>query len=134
MDSHLSSIILGTNNSQKTETKIQNNLSNNNYNNDNNNPRKRSIVDDCAPEVSEFDNTRDSVLSTDTFGNCDNSEPELMIIDFEYCAYNYRGFDLANHFLEYSFDYTNEVHPYFYAKHEQYPNVEQQVSLFSSTS
>lgn len=57
-------------------------------------------------------------------------EPELMIIDFEYCAYNYRGFDIANHFLEWTFDYTNENFPYFYHKKEQYPTIEQQVNSF----
>ncbi|ERL85362.1 hypothetical protein D910_02782, partial [Dendroctonus ponderosae] len=32
-------------------------------------------------------------------------ESQLMIIDFEYCSYNYRGFDIANHFIE---AYLNE--------------------------
>ncbi|CAO1346148.1 unnamed protein product [Diamesa tonsa] len=50
-----------------------------------------------------------------------NAEPELMIIDFEYCAYNYRGFDIANHFLEWTFDYTNEQFPFFYHKKSHYP-------------
>lgn len=74
------------------------------------------------------DNTRDSLLSehSQCFSE-DNTEPELMIIDFEYCAYNYRGFDLANHFIEWTFDYTNKEYPYFYHKNEQYPNQEQQV-------
>ena len=37
---------------------------------------------------------------------------DVILIDYEYCAYNYRGFDLANHFLEWSFDNsTNTLHP-----------------------
>lgn len=53
----------------------------------------------------------------------------LIIIDFEYSAYNYRGFDLANHFCETIYDYTNEEFPYFWAKPENYPTKEKQVSL-----
>lgn len=74
-----------------------------------------------------MDTTRDSLLSGDTF-----TEPELMIIDFEYCAYNYRGFDFANHFLEWTFDYTNKEEPFFYHKLEQYPNREQMENFISS--
>lgn len=51
-----------------------------------------------------------------------DEEVELMIIDFEYCSYNYRGFDLANHFLEWTFDYTNKDYPFFFHKPQQFPN------------
>jgi hypothetical protein len=27
-----------------------------------------------------------------------NGKPFIQFIDFEYCAYNYRAFDIANHF------------------------------------
>lgn len=77
----------------------------------------------------DLDNTRDSVLSGQShqsFSDC--GEPELIIIDFEYCAYNYRGFDLANHFMEWTMDYTNKEFPFYYHKPEQYSNKEQQVS------
>lgn len=53
------------------------------------------------------------------------TEPDLIIIDFEYCAYNYRGFDLANHFLEWTFDYSNREYPFFYHYKLQYPSKEQ---------
>lgn len=52
-----------------------------------------------------------------------------MIIDFEYCAYNYRGFDVANHFVEWMFDYTNPSFPFFHHKKDHYPTKEQQVSF-----
>ncbi|XP_062132445.1 choline/ethanolamine kinase isoform X3 [Drosophila sulfurigaster albostrigata] len=52
-------------------------------------------------------------------------EPDLIIIDFEYCAYNYRGFDLANHFIEWTFDYTNPQFPYFYHIQQQYSTAAQ---------
>lgn len=96
------------------------------------NPRKRSLDE---PIESEMDSTRDSVLSGNSQSLSDqpgDGEPELMIIDFEYCAYNYRGFDLANHFLEWTFDYTNPAAPYFYHRPEQYPTSEQQVRSSSS--
>ncbi|XP_053697806.1 choline/ethanolamine kinase isoform X2 [Sabethes cyaneus] len=89
------------------------------------NSRKRSLDDNFE---NELDSTRDSVLSGTSQAlseqPCDG-EPQLMIIDFEYCAYNYRGFDLANHFLEWTFDYTKPEAPYFYHKPEQYPTKEQ---------
>lgn len=96
--------------------------------------RKRSLSD-CQHE--DLDSTRDSVLSdqshfsaTEANHNEPNpNEPELMIIDFEYCAYNYRGFDLANHFIEWMLDYSNKEFPFFFYKKEQYPNKEQQVWL-----
>ncbi|XP_021700268.1 choline/ethanolamine kinase isoform X4 [Aedes aegypti] len=92
----------------------------------NRNPRKRSLDE---PIENEMDSTRDSVLSGTSQSLSDqpcDGEPELMIIDFEYCAYNYRGFDLANHFLEWTFDYTNSAAPYFFHRPEQYPSREQQ--------
>jgi choline/ethanolamine kinase len=65
---------------------------------------------------------------------CDNMtdkealmDPRLVLIDFEYCSYNYRGFDLANHFLEWTYDYSNSAHPYFTVNKSNYPMREQQV-------
>ncbi|VDL62461.1 unnamed protein product [Nippostrongylus brasiliensis] len=37
----------------------------------------------------------------------------LVFIDFEYCSYNYRGFDLGNHACEYGFDYNCDEAPYY---------------------
>lgn len=64
-----------------------------------------------SPPCPELDTTNDSAL--DASFTID-TEPDLIIIDFEYCAYNYRGYDLANHFIEWTFDYTNPQFPYFY--------------------
>lgn len=58
-----------------------------------------------------------------------NSTRQLVVIDFEYCSYNYRGFDFANHFCEWTCDYSNEDHPYFWLSPENFPSIEQQVSL-----
>jgi choline/ethanolamine kinase len=54
-------------------------------------------------------------------------DPHLVLIDFEYCSYNYRGFDLANHFLEWMYDYTNSTYPYFTVNKNNFPTREQQV-------
>ena len=53
----------------------------------------------------------------------------LVIIDFEYCSYNYRGFDLANHFCESMFDYTVAKAPKFSYVPGNMPSVEQRVRL-----
>ncbi|KAI8433461.1 hypothetical protein MSG28_015496 [Choristoneura fumiferana] len=67
-------------------------------------------------------NTIDSILSSHI---SDSGEPRLVLIDFEYCAYNYRGFDIANHFQEWSYDYTNPEYPFYYENQENSPNLEQ---------
>ena len=91
--------------------------------------RKRSFEDggDNHDEI-DFDSTRDSVLSGNSQSSFDNCDPELMIIDFEYCAYNYRGFDLANHFIEWTIDYTHTSFPFYSHNKNKYPTDEQQVS------
>ncbi|KAL0281631.1 UNVERIFIED_CONTAM: hypothetical protein PYX00_002557 [Menopon gallinae] len=58
--------------------------------------------------------------------NVSDNTNHLTVIDFEYCAYNYRGFDLANHFCESMYDYKNENFPYFWARPENYPSPEKQ--------
>ncbi|CAN0260571.1 unnamed protein product [Lampetra planeri] len=55
------------------------------------------------------------------------NEDKLMIIDFEYCSYNYRGFDIGNHFCEWTYDYTHDVWPFFTANLDKYPSREQQL-------
>lgn len=53
-------------------------------------------------------------------------EDKLVFIDFEYCSYNYRGFDIANHFCEWCYDYTEPTFPHFTSKYEDYPSFDQQ--------
>ena len=52
---------------------------------------------------------------------------KVALIDFEYCAYNYRGFDLANHFVERVYDYKQQTSPYFSVHEDNYPTREEQV-------
>ncbi|XP_027450102.1 choline/ethanolamine kinase isoform X1 [Zalophus californianus] len=59
------------------------------------------------------------------------SEPEdtdrLMLVDFEYSSYNYRGFDIGNHFCEWVYDYTHEEWPFYKAQPADYPTRGQQL-------
>ncbi|XP_068621922.1 choline/ethanolamine kinase [Battus philenor] len=86
---------------------------------ENNHTKRQSQYEPLA----QFDdtNTSDSITSHIS----DSGEPKLVLIDFEYCAYNYRGFDIANHFQEWGYDYTNPEHPFYYENQENCPNLEQ---------
>ncbi|KAI1903942.1 hypothetical protein AGOR_G00000600 [Albula goreensis] len=57
---------------------------------------------------------------------------KLMLIDFEYSSYNYRGFDIGNHFCEWMYDYTYENFPFFKASSKNYPTKMQQLHFISS--
>ncbi|XP_047513798.1 choline/ethanolamine kinase isoform X3 [Pieris napi] len=59
----------------------------------------------------------------------DIGEPRLMLIDFEYCAYNHRAFDIANHFQEWSYDYSNSQHPFYFEFLDQEPTLEQKPGM-----
>ena len=53
----------------------------------------------------------------------------LQPIDFEYSFYNYRGFDIGNHFCEWCYDYNVESAPYFKATLSSYPTEEEQINF-----
>ncbi|XP_013407263.1 choline/ethanolamine kinase isoform X2 [Lingula anatina] len=57
----------------------------------------------------------------------DTDDMELMAIDFEYCNYNYRGCDIANHFNEWVYDYTYDKFPFYKESRENYPSREEQI-------
>ncbi|XP_010890989.1 choline kinase alpha isoform X2 [Esox lucius] len=57
---------------------------------------------------------------------------KLMLIDFEYSSYNYRGFDIGNHFCEWMYDYTNEKFPFFHVNSKNYPSKAQQLHFITS--
>ncbi|EFN66565.1 Choline/ethanolamine kinase [Camponotus floridanus] len=56
-------------------------------------------------------------------------KPELVLIDFEYCSYNYRGFDIANHFAEWQYDYTVPEYPFFHERPSAGPTKEQKLNF-----
>uniref|UniRef100_A0AAY4DII7 Ethanolamine kinase n=1 Tax=Denticeps clupeoides TaxID=299321 RepID=A0AAY4DII7_9TELE len=80
----------------------------------------RSPVVFCHNDVQEG-----NILRLDGCG--EKSTDNLMLIDFEYSSYNYRGFDFGNHFCEWVYDYTYHQWPFFKADLEHYPNREQQL-------
>lgn len=57
-------------------------------------------------------------------------DDQVCLIDFEYCSYNYRGFDVANHFCEWVYEYKLPVDPYFTVARENYPGKDKQVTDF----
>lgn len=61
-----------------------------------------------------------------------STDDKVVFIDFEYCSYNYRGFDLANHFCEWCFDYSNPKYPHFTSEPENYPTQDQQLHFIRS--
>ena len=58
----------------------------------------------------------------------DNMDAKLVVIDYEFCSYNYRAFDFANHFHEWMFDYTNKSYPYYHSAKDKFPTKETRVS------
>ncbi|XP_028304338.1 choline/ethanolamine kinase [Gouania willdenowi] len=61
-----------------------------------------------------------------------SSTERLMLIDFEYSSYNYRGFDFGNHFCEWMYDYTYNKWPFYKATPDNYPTREQQLLFIRS--
>lgn len=51
-------------------------------------------------------------------------ENHIVFIDFEFCSYNQRGFDLGNHFCERMFDYSNPEWPHYFYYPNEYPDDE----------
>uniref|UniRef100_A0A7E4UYS3 Choline/ethanolamine kinase n=1 Tax=Panagrellus redivivus TaxID=6233 RepID=A0A7E4UYS3_PANRE len=43
----------------------------------------------------------------------DKTYSELVMIDFEFACYNYRGFEFANHFVEWTIDYDTKTPPFY---------------------
>ncbi|KAI8784068.1 choline/ethanolamine kinase-like isoform X1 [Biomphalaria glabrata] len=58
--------------------------------------------------------------------------PRMTIIDWEYGHYNYRGFDLGNHFNEWMFDYTMTDKPGFSFVCSNFPSKEKQFQFFKT--
>lgn len=63
---------------------------------------------------------------------CADPSKKLTVIDWEYCAYNYRGFDFGNHFLEWCYDYDVNEPPYFHFYDDAYPKKKQQYEFFEA--
>jgi len=56
----------------------------------------------------------------------------LRLIDFEYSAYGFRGFDFANHFNEWTMDYSNPNWPHYHFNQSDFPSNDQQRRFISA--
>ncbi|XP_062276016.1 choline kinase alpha isoform X2 [Scomber scombrus] len=65
-------------------------------------------------------------------GRQSSDKQKLMLIDFEYSSYNYRGFDIGNHFCEWMYDYTCEEFPFFKVNAQAYPSKAQQLHFIEN--
>ncbi|KAF9208633.1 hypothetical protein BGZ49_008201 [Haplosporangium sp. Z 27] len=108
-------------------------------------PSKKAVFDefDFNKLLTEIDDVHKDLLQVhsplvfahnDTqYGNIlrtlDESE-ELVVIDFEYAGYNTRGFDIGNHFCEWTADYHSErpsvLHP------DRYPTKAEQLNFLEA--
>lgn len=53
-------------------------------------------------------------------------EERIVFIDFEYCSYNYRAYDIANHFCEWLFEYGSSEYPHFKYFQDKFPTLDEQ--------
>ncbi|XP_042631190.1 choline kinase alpha isoform X1 [Cyprinus carpio] len=63
-------------------------------------------------------------------GRENTDRQRLMLIDFEYSSYSYRGFDIGNFFCEWTYDYTYDKFPFFITNTKNYPTKSQQMHFF----
>jgi len=95
------------------------------------------LVNDCSNSEEDDNVVADGFGSDEDCGSNCNDEPiqqktkqhylkqleeKMVLIDFEFCSYNYRGFDLANHFCEWMYDYSHEKFPHYKFNPHNYPN------------
>lgn len=74
----------------------------------------------------------EDIISNHNLKAFNPSNPHLVLIDFEYASYNYRGFDFANHFVEYTIDYDVAQPPYFKIYEDRFPPASHQLEFFRS--
>ncbi|XP_066251808.1 choline/ethanolamine kinase isoform X2 [Euwallacea similis] len=72
------------------------------------------------------------LTSLDSDKENDPQGSELIIIDFEYCSYNYRSFDIANHFIEWVYNYSEEKFPFYREDLSNYPTEKQRLTFIRS--
>lgn len=88
---------------------------------------KKLVTDTASPVVFCHNDVQEGNLL-----HADNVSNPVQMIDFEYSGYNYRGFDLGNHFCEWAYDYAHSEWPFYSYKIEDYPTKEQQVNFVQS--
>ncbi|XP_018330011.1 choline/ethanolamine kinase isoform X2 [Agrilus planipennis] len=94
---------------------------------------KQRIEAENSPVVFCHNDMQEGNILVAENGECDqNGNPNIVIIDFEYCSYNYRAFDIANHFAEWLYDYTFKEPPYFEECPDNYPSEAQRLRFIKT--
>nr|XP_022911009.1 choline/ethanolamine kinase isoform X2 [Onthophagus taurus] len=93
--------------------------------------KKRIDMENCPVVFCHNDMQEGNILIKQDV-NDNEGDVKLVLIDFEYCSYNYRSYDLANHFIEYTYDYTEESPPLYKENFENYPSVQQRLAFINS--
>ncbi|KAL3270793.1 hypothetical protein HHI36_021316 [Cryptolaemus montrouzieri] len=88
---------------------------------------RRRLESENSPVVFCHNDMQEGNILMRLDGECDPDDPQIVLIDFEYCSYNYRAFDLANHFIEWVIDYTHKEFPFFTIDEENYPSEKQRL-------
>ncbi|KAJ3651951.1 hypothetical protein Zmor_017955 [Zophobas morio] len=90
--------------------------------------KKRLEMENCSVVFCHNDMQEGNILiRQDGPENNNNDDPEIVVIDFEYCSYNYRSFDIANHFMEWMYDYTEPEYPFYKEQLDHYPSKQQRL-------
>ncbi|XP_064214571.1 choline/ethanolamine kinase isoform X2 [Tribolium castaneum] len=90
--------------------------------------KKRLEMENCPVVFCHNDMQEGNILiRQDGPENNNNEDPQIVVIDFEYCSYNYRSFDIANHFVEWVYDYTEAEYPFYKEQLENYPSKKQRL-------
>ncbi|KAF9142569.1 hypothetical protein BG015_000751 [Linnemannia schmuckeri] len=108
-------------------------------------PSKRAVIDEfdynkLITEIGEVQKELMSVHSPIVFAHNDaqygnilkslDEDGELVVIDFEYAGYNTRGFDIGNHFCEWTADYHSERPSILH--HDKYPTKAEQLNFLEA--
>lgn len=65
---------------------------------------------------------RGNILFTEVSKTRSTLADRIVLIDFEYSSYNYRGYDIANYFLEAAFEYEPSKYPFFSYIQDRFPS------------
>ncbi|KAK3837154.1 MAG: kinase-like domain-containing protein [Linnemannia elongata] len=108
-------------------------------------PSKRAVIDEfdfdkLITEIEEVHRELIYVHSPIVFAHNDaqygnilkslDEDGELVVIDFEYAGYNTRGFDIGNHFCEWTADYHSERPSILH--HDKYPTKAEQLNFLEA--
>ncbi|XP_066275835.1 choline/ethanolamine kinase-like isoform X2 [Branchiostoma lanceolatum] len=95
----------------------------------------RLIEDTHSPVVFCHNDMQEGNILVDDQDGATPTDDRVTVIDYEYSAYNYRGFDFANHFCEWAMDYCSvntPVWPYFSVDTTAWPSRKQQLHFIDA--